>query len=529
MNNKLLLFFRTIYYLKSEQLFYQLYYFLRTRFRKFVNYKHIFTLYRKGVPLKFDEFIPAKTSYVSNKFTFLNQSVKFSDMIDWEYPDKGKLWTNHLNYFDYLMQEDMSKARGSALMYLLIDHLPKSVTAKQAYSISVRGINWVKFISMHNITRKTIDRFLYCQYRILIDNIAYDKLGNHLLENGCSMLFGAYYFKGYELLNEAKIILTKELYEQILADGAHFQLSPMYHQLMLARILDCYNLMKNNDVYQDEQLQELLLTSAEKMLGWLEQMTYSNGMVPCVNDSTYDVAPTTAELFAYAERLGIKKEVIPLGKSGYRMFRRNNIEVLVDVGNIGPYCQTIHSHSDTFNFEVVDQGKPIVVDTGVSTYASNNIRLKERQTFSHNTVRFAGKEQSEMYGSFRVGARATTKVMEEEDGYIKACHDGYKKHGVHHERAFTMFENGLQINDQLVHDLDELPSSSAFIHFHPDCRVKLNEADRVSVDNWSISFAGHFDIKVLDYNFAKGFNKITKAKMVQVSFKDKLETVLQRV
>ena len=261
---KLSLYIRTLLYYKVEQLFYQVYYNARKSFRKFVNYKHLFTLYRKGAALKFDEFIPAKITYNANKFTFLNKSVKFSDKIDWEYADNGKLWANHLNYFDYLSQEDMSKARGSALMYLMVDHLPKSTIAKTPYSISVRGVNWIKFVSKHGITRKTVDRYLYCQYRILLDNIAYDRMGNHLLENGFSMLFGAYYFKGYELLNEAKIVLTQELYEQILPDGGHYQLSPMYHQLMLNRILDGYNLLKNNTVYEDEILEKLLKTCSEK-------------------------------------------------------------------------------------------------------------------------------------------------------------------------------------------------------------------------------------------------------------------------
>ena len=81
---------------------------------------------------------------------------------------------------------------------------------------------------------------------ILLDNLEYHLLGNHLLENGFSLLFGAYYFQDENLYKKAKEILEKELNEQILDDGAHFELSPMYHQLMLFRVLDCINLVKHN-------------------------------------------------------------------------------------------------------------------------------------------------------------------------------------------------------------------------------------------------------------------------------------------
>ena len=522
------LYLRTIKYYKSEQLFYQLFYAVRRVFRDFFNYKPLFSLYRKGLPLKFDPFIPARKSYDANKFTFLNQSVRFSEKIDWEYLDKGKLWANHLNYFEYLDQEDMSKTRGAALMYLMIDHLPKSEIAKTSYSLSVRGINWIKFISKHEITRKTVDRYLYCQYRILMDHIAYDRMGNHLLENGISMLFGAYYFKGYELFNEAKILLIRELYEQILPDGAHYQLSPMYHQLMLHRLLDAYNLMKNNDVYHDAKLKELIRNCVQKMLGWLEQMTYSNGHIPCLNDSTYDIAPSTSDLLAYGDRLGIKPVQLPLANSGYRRIRSGKMEGVIDIGNIGPDYQTTHSHADTFNFELLYAGKPFIVDTGVSTYSSNNIRSKERSTFSHNTVRVAGIEQSEVYGSFRVGRRAKVTVLQDEPNHIVATHDGYKKWDITHRRAFKIEGERITINDELLHDFADLPKSSAFLHFHPSCSIKNVGVGTVEVDDWIIKIAGHIDIKVLDYNFAWGFNKTEKAKMLQIDFIEQLSTAIYR-
>jgi len=522
------LYLRTLSYFKLEQLYFKAYYTARDRFRKFVNYKHNFTLYRKGVALKLEECVPVKTSYEANKFTFLNQSVKFSDKIDWEFQDKGTLWAHHLNYFEYLLQDDMSKARGSALMYLLIDHLPKSHVALSPYSISVRGINWIKFISKHGITRKTVDRYLFCQYRILMDTAAHDRMGHHLLENAFSMLFGAYYFKGFELFAEAKIILTRELYEQILPDGGHFQLSPMYHQLMLLGILDSYNVMKNNAVFEDETLIELLKVSAERMLGWLEKITYSNGRIPCLNDSVYDVAPSTSELIAYAKRLEISARPVELKESGYRVFRKGKMEGIIDIGNVGPDYQTMHAHSDTFNFELMYDKKPLIVDTGISTFISNNIRGRERSNFSHNTVRLENINQSEVHDSFKVGRRAKVTIdLDEQDHYI-AGHDGYKKHEIMHQREFKVLDDQLLIRDEMVTSLNDIGSVYSFLHFHPDCTIHKIEANGLLVDDWEIIFEGRVDIKVFDYNYALGFNRTRRAKMLQVAFDGELDTKFVR-
>ena len=35
--------------------------------------------------------------------------LTFSEKIDWNYSEFGKLWTYNLNYFDFLMQENISK------------------------------------------------------------------------------------------------------------------------------------------------------------------------------------------------------------------------------------------------------------------------------------------------------------------------------------------------------------------------------------------------------------------------------------
>ncbi|MDD2950007.1 MAG: alginate lyase family protein, partial [Sulfuricurvum sp.] len=326
-------------------------------------------------------------------FTFLNKSHTFSLRIDWNFSEYGKLWTYNLCYFDFLHQTSISQEEGITLIHNFIDQAALHKDALEPFPISLRGINWIKFLSLHHISDPIIDDSLFSQYHILLDNLEYHLLGNHLLENGFSLLFGAYYYQNESFYSAAKTILLSELEEQILSDGAHFELSPMYHQIMLFRVLDCINLVKNNP-WKTHELLLPLEKKASLMLGWLTTITYKDGSIPLLNDSAKGIAPTSANLFEYARLLEISPLIQPLTKSGYRKIVTENYECVLDVGNIGPDYIPGHAHSDTFNFELHIMGKPFIVDTGISTYESNQLRQIERSTASHNTVMIDNKEQS---------------------------------------------------------------------------------------------------------------------------------------
>ena len=57
------------------------------------------------------------------------------------------------------------------------------------------------------------------------------------------------------MYDKASCLLYKELDEQILPDGSHYEQSPMYHCILLDRLLDCYNASINRG---HEKMCELL-------------------------------------------------------------------------------------------------------------------------------------------------------------------------------------------------------------------------------------------------------------------------------
>ncbi|WP_282079801.1 alginate lyase family protein [Aquimarina algiphila] len=521
--NKIKLLLQTVKHLKFKQIYYQLYYLIRNKFFKRIYVKEL----KKEIhPLNWhDSFLYTNSFIKENRFTFLNLPHQFTDKINWNYADFGKLWTYNLNYFDFLNQKDCSAGEGLKLINDYIENESNLKDGKEPYPISLRGINWIKFLSKNKISEVKINQTLYNHYETLIHNLEYHLLGNHLLENGYSLLFGAYYFKDESLYKKAKQILTEELTEQILSDGAHFELSPMYHQILFHRMLDCIRLIQLNK-WQEDNLLLFLKGKASLMRSWLEEITFCNGVIPMVNDSAYKIAPESDQLFQFAEEIGLERKKEKLRASGYRMFRSKNYELFIDVGNVGPDYQPGHAHSDTFNFELYVRSKPILVDPGISTYEKNDRRLKERGTSYHNTVKIGNQDQTKVWDGFRIAKRAKIIELKEIDNTIEAAHNGYKNLGIIHTRRFSTHEtNIIQIEDIISKKVDE--EQVAFFHFHPDVKEIRILNNKIELINNGIII--HFEgnevvIKEEEYQYCLGFNSTKKAKKIKVYFNTTLST-----
>ena len=521
--NKIKLLINTVIHLRAVQIYYRFYYLLRNRLFGHNVKKRMINDFN---PIAWENRFVYENSYFKkeNSFTFLNNSHSFYDKINWNFNQFGKLWTYNLNYFDFLNQENMSKETGLQLIQDFIKNGALLKDGKEPYPISLRGINWVKFLSNNQVKDELINTTLYFHYCILFKNLEYHLLGNHLLENAFSLLFGAYYFQDKKLYNKSKDILIFELNEQILKDGAHFELSPMYHQIILSRLLDSIQLIKLNSEWEKDDLLSFFEAKASLMISWLNNITYKNGNIPMVNDATYNIAPNSKKLFTYAKHLEINSLDIPLSDSGYRKINSNNYELLIDIGMVGPSYQPGHAHSDTFNFELIKKGIPIFVDTGISTYEKNFNRQKQRSTYSHNTVKIGSKDQTQVWGGFRVAKRAKITHLIEKTNLIEASHDGYLSDGYNHTRSFLWGEKYLIITDKINKSTSN--NAKAFFHLHCSVAKPLVDANNVILESLGISieFERASTIKIEEYQLSEGFNKTSLAYKIVVIFDQILKT-----
>ena len=521
LNIKLL--FNTVIYLKPIQVYYRLYYVLRNRLFGYNIKKNSVNDFN---PIVWKNKFDYENSYFKkeNTFTFLNISHPFSVKINWNFNQFGKLWTYNLNYFDFLNQENISKETGLQLIQDFIKNDATLKDGKEPYPISLRGINWVKFLSNNQVKDELINNTLYFHYCILFKNLEYHLLGNHLLENAFSLLFGAYYFQDEKLYNKSNDLLISELNEQVLKDGAHFELSPMYHQIILLRLLDSIQLIKLNSAWKKDDLISFLEQKASLMISWLCNITYKNGDIPMVNDATFNIAPNSENIFSYAKHLGINSQNIPLSDSGYRKINSNNYELFIDVGNVGPSYQPGHAHSDTFNFELTKDDNPIIVDTGISTYEKNYNRQEQRSTHSHNTVKIGSKEQTQVWGGFRVAKRAKITHLIEKSNLIEASHDGYISDGYKHTRSFLWGEKYLILKDKINRSTSN--KAKAYFHLHFSVSKPLVDGNNVILESSgvSIEFERASNICIEEYQLSAGFNKTNLAYKIVVLFDQTLKT-----
>lgn len=520
---RITLLFYTLRYLKFIQIYYRFYFIFRNKFFGREPKK-------RNVPssqsIQWEGGILYSDRYFKNRlFQFLNIEHTFSEEIDWDYADYGKLWTYNLNYFDFLNQSDISKDKG---LKLIQDYVVKDATlkdGKEPYPVSLRIINWVKFLAQNQYKDSKIDTILFHHCQILLYNLEYHLLANHLLENAFALLFGAYYFQDDRIYNKAKKLLTQQLNEQILEDGAHYELSVMYHQILFHRLLDCIQLIRLNNTWKNAELLTFLEAKAALMRSWLEQVTYKNGGIPMMGDTAFGIAPTSLELLSFADDLSIKSLELSLSASGYRKVIKDDFELFLDVGNVKPSYQPGHTHSDTFHFDLYKDQFPVFIDMGISTYEKNQQRQFERSTASHNTVMIDGKNQTEVWGGFRVARRANVINLLENENSLTAVHDGYKKLGFLHKRIFDWSKkNTLMIEDGISRSTGNKAVASFHLHSSINQPAVENNIVHLSDQNITISFQGESEIEVQKYALSKGYNKHESAFKIMVTFDQNLRT-----
>lgn len=502
---KLLL--RTIAYLRLKQIAYQLKY-------RMIHPKLRAQKAPSSVLLRLVPFITKWHCGENDKtFTFLNLSSGFAS---WNDSNQGMLWAYNLNYMDWLLQEDMTVKNGTKWIDRFIKELPENHIGLDPYPIALRSINWIKFISIHRnvLTDKQIlkwDNSLYAQCQLLERKLEYHLLGNHLLEDAYALFIASIYFSDKKMYGKASQLLLDELKEQILPDGAHYEQSPMYHCILLDRLLDCYNcslahVSFSNQLSLNEQLKDFAL----RMLGHLESIVWKDNTIPLLNDSAYGIAPTVSQLRAYAKRLDLKWRPLPMKECGYRKLCSTRFETIVDVGNIAATYQPGHSHADTFNYELRVDGKPFIVDTGISTYNKTDRRQYERSTTAHNTVVVDGVDSSEVWGGFRVGKRACVNILEDNNWRIVAQYD----ESSNHKRTFTINDNAFTVTDEVCGGKQKV----SYIHLHPDINILSFTNTAVYTSVATILIDGNDQVDIEKGLVAFEYNRLLPSVIIKISF-----------
>ncbi|AQG80577.1 heparinase II/III family protein [Spirosoma montaniterrae] len=509
------IYWRTVRHLTCRQLWFQVWHRLRVRGRLRVPERggagHWLAVSAVDTMIS-DSYQPD-----SNTVTSLNQSVSFPERIDWNYASNGKLWTYHLNYFDFLNQPGLNASAGLRLIRDFVSQSDTILDGLEAYPTSLRVMNWIRFLSRNQIYDHRIDTHLFAQTARLRGRLEHHLGGNHLLENSFALLLASLYFRHRRWFRKARSLVRTELKRQILPDGGHAERSPSYHNLLLEHLTCLTAALRVDTWHSDPALSPFLENKADNMRNWLSAITFQNGDCPVINDCIPLTAQPTASLTAPATQLS---------HSGYYFFRQPQYELFVDAGAVGFDQQPGHAHADTFNFVLHVRGEPLIVDVGTSTYEPGERRQWERSTAAHNTVEVAGQNSSEVWSNFRVGRRARVTVLDQTNQTLTARHDGYRHLGLIHERAWTVAPDALTIYDQLHAKAGcATHQSTARFYFHPDQVVsRTDETILVRTTRLLFTSSGSIRVRLTAYKMADGFNRLRPACCVEVDFTGKLSS-----
>lgn len=412
---------------------------------------------------------------------------------DWDDPGVPRLWRYNLHYFDDLTAlgaRDRRAWHRALVTRWMTEQRPGEGTGWEPYPLSLRIVNWIKADLAARPDEALLDAVseasLATQVRFLAARVERHLLGNHLWANAKALLFAGIYFGGREgdrWRARGTRLLHAELAEQVLADGGHYERSPMYHATLLEDVLDLIALARVYPAEFPAPLGAALAAVAPRMLHWLDVMTHPDGGIAFFNDAALGVAAPVEALRAYAAALGVvsprvgSEAVIVLAESGYARLQNARAVLLCDVAPLGPDCQPAHGHADTLSFELSVDERRVIVNGGTSRYDEGGERARQRGTAAHNTVVVDGADSSEVWGAFRVGRRARARLeghgVTNGAAWLEGSHDGYVhlRGRVTHRRRWALTAQGLEVTDRLDGRYD---SAHAHLHLAPPAEAVVD-------------------------------------------------------
>lgn len=505
--------YHTLKHLKFTQVYHQIKYRLVNPKRLAIPWKGSFA---QVVLVDFPE--KQKSLSLSNdvwSFRFLNLEKSFSEeSLDWSFADCGMLWTYNLNYFDWLHQPGITIEQGlETLSQFYATSAEKNPIILHPYPTSLRIINTAKFISKWDIKEEGLYHEVVSDLKFLSGRLEYHLLANHLLENAFALYIGGLITDQKEITEKGKKLLIHELKEQVLVDGMHYERSPMYHLIILERLLDAYNFAKA----VGDDLELVLKSYAAKMTS-LAMNWKDLDRIPMMQDSAYDIALSVSDILEYSKRLleqDYPSKSNDLTDSGYRRLVSENFTLFANVGSIGPSYQPAHAHSDELSFELFHSGTPIIVDTGISTYEKNVTRFKERSSVSHNCVSINCQNLSDVWAGFRVGERAIVESQSTSVFIQATC----KANKLLISRNFEVISDGFLIVDNVQRN-DGLPARGC-LHLHPDVNLEKLDSHKFKVSEFIISISADLnEVWIEDYTYCKGYNNRVSSMKLMYSLKN---------
>ena len=369
--------------------------------------------------------------FVAGTATFLHESEQIDWHGIWEFPNRSALWNFNLHYFEFLMPMVDAYQRTGDSKYLQTIEDAISGWIKQnpcrsggtgwaSYPIAIRLTYWFScYFALEDVLsqplKKRMVSSIYEQYVYLSSHLEKDLLANHYFEDLKALILSAIAFQDDKMLECALKEFKVQCRAQILPDGMHYELSPMYHKIILEDVMRVAVALRSIG-RQDNEIEQYL----PKMLDVAYSFEDGLARIPLFNDGGNNVAKSLEALLAAGKNhFGLTPHLVnQLTDSGYYFFQHGNWRLIVDAGAPGAKENPGHAHCDAMSFELFHNGEPVLVNCGTFAYQCDD-RAFFRSTAAHNTVMIDGTEQSECWDAFRMGRGSQTRVLKVDENGIE--------------------------------------------------------------------------------------------------------------
>lgn len=457
--NRLLQYSHTIKYLKLSQILWRLWISVHKRLYRCKSYPDI--KFNNNLHLKASEF----TSDNKNSINIFGTNVE-PMAVDWNSSGNTKLWCYHLHYFDYLAAFDRDP--GIDLINSWIQNNPVGMGAGwEPYPISLRTVNWIKFIIQHRIQADSdIIRSLQTQMYYLYAFREKHLLANHYFKNLVAILYLGYFLGNNKLIKWSVNEIKVQIKEQSV-HGLHYEFSPTYHALFTKDLIDIYNLLKSNNL--EIELQEKVNPVIINALNWAYYLFRYGGYVSA-GDVNYEGCPGYDELIKQYESIsGDVFETQTVNQLDYfPVMEHMDFEIMLLNAPFNPSYNPAHSHCDKLSVLLWYDGIPILVDTGNFSYEKSEERDFARSVEAHNTLQIDKLQQAECWDVFRIGRRgkvSDTKIFSDK---MQATYQ-YKNY--YHNRYISKIDNGILITDNI--ECHGPHNYRLYFHINPDLNFIL--------------------------------------------------------
>lgn len=423
-----------------------------------------------------------------------------------------------------------------------------------AMDVAFRAVNWLFALNMiagyhgfDDVFAQRVMRSLWQHGFYIRNNLekVIPNSNNHYSSDLVGLLYIGELFhwthKGNRWRRYALKELISEIRSQVLQSGVHYERSVSYHRMMTEMLsYPAYLLMRCGVKFPKDVLERI-----QGMYDYVSNYVKPNGFAPLIADNDDGrFAPFLKRDFRNHEYLNdpqsIENRFVAAGMKPFFCSKQKKTECYSDAGvaiiregnnylffNNGGYSKCpkdaesvigTHTHNDLLSFELVLNGKDVIVDPGTYLYTSSKKdRDAFRATAKHNTIVVDGEEQNNSVTTFTVKRNVEIGDIKTVDG----CFYGEYKTIIgqmKHHRILKLEKNELLISDKLEKAGTD---HKAIFYYHFAQGIVpsiIDETVQLNGEGVNITFSPMPNcLEIKDDTFSPSFGILVKSKTLAVS------------